>query len=139
VSGEVIGTLTFNTGVGQTFTEESLRLGERVPAQISGSFLSAALSESLEKEAARRNSLNRIDEIIGSNLDFSEVFDDFAVAFADAVGCDLVVITDVDFKADTLDQLSGLWSSRAGYGRCSLSRVDKLAGREYEESDHGRS
>jgi GAF domain-containing protein len=102
VSGEVIGTLTFNTGVGQTFTEESLRLGERVPAQISGSFLSAALSESLEKEAARRNSLNRIDEIIGSNLDFSEVFDDFAVAFADAVGCDLVVITDVDFKADTL-------------------------------------
>jgi PAS domain S-box-containing protein len=101
VSGSVIGALTLNSGEGQTFTEGSLRLGERIAAQISGSFLSAALSESLEKEAARSGNLNRIDEIIGSNLEFAEIFDEFAETFAGMIAGDLVVITDVDDPADT--------------------------------------
>jgi GAF domain-containing protein len=101
VNGSVIGALTLNSGVDQTFTDESLQLGERIAAQISGSFLSAALTESLEREAARSGNLNRIDEIIGSSLEFSELFDEFAVVLGESIGSDMVVITDVDFGTDS--------------------------------------
>jgi PAS domain S-box-containing protein len=106
VSGSVVGSLTLNSSGEQTFTDQSLQLGERVAAQISGSFLNSLLSESLEKEATRRESLNRISEVVGSNLDLAEIFTQFAEVLNNTVVSDLVVITDVDvFAGSKLDIL----------------------------------
>ncbi len=106
VKGVVVGTLTLNTSGDQTFNEESLRLGERIAAQISGSFLSASLSESLSKEATRRGVLNEVGQIIGSNINISDVFDRFADVLKTALSSDYVAITDIDIEAGTkLDYL----------------------------------
>ena len=101
VNGVVVGTLTLNTTTGQVFSEESQLLAERIAAQISGSFLSSSLSKSLELEAARRGSLNEIGEVIGSTLDISSVFPDFAKILKSVVPLDYVAITDVDVEAGT--------------------------------------
>jgi len=101
VSGVVGGTMILNTSGIQTFDDDSLSLGERIGAQNSGSFLSAALTESLDRESTRRGSLNKIGAIVGSNLEFSDIFEEFASIFADAIKCDLVVLTDVDVDANT--------------------------------------
>jgi signal transduction histidine kinase len=101
VNGIVVGTLTLNTSEGQTFDDSSLELGDRIAAQISGSFLSASLSESLVLEAARRGSLNEIGEIISSSLDFPSVFPRFYETLKEAIDLDIVVITDIDVEAGT--------------------------------------
>jgi len=101
VSGVVVGTLTLNSSGDQKFDDESLLMGERIAAQISGSFLSASLSESLEKETALRGTLNDIGEVIGSSLDFASVFPKFAEILRGAIEFDLLVLTDVDIESRT--------------------------------------
>ncbi|MDG0867174.1 GAF domain-containing protein [Candidatus Lucifugimonas marina] len=101
VNGVVVGTLTLNSCESQSFDDSSLELGDRIAAQISGSFLTASLSESLEIEAARRGSLNEIGEIISSSLDFQSVFPRFYESFRGAIDIDAVVITDIDIDAGT--------------------------------------
>ena len=101
VSGVVVGTLTLNTSGDQKFDDDSLQLGERIAAQISGSFLSASLSESLEKEASRRGTLNEIGEVIGSSLDIPSVFPRFVEILGKAITLDYVAITDVDIESGT--------------------------------------
>ncbi len=101
VNGVVVGTLTLNSSGDQRFDDESLQLGERIAAQISGSFLSSSLAESLEKEAARRGSLNEIGEIIGASLDFPSVFPRLFESLKSALNVDLIVVTDIDAEAGT--------------------------------------
>ena len=101
VSGVVVGTLTLNSSGDQKFDDESLLMGERIAAQISGSFLSASLSESLEKETALRGTLNDIGEVIGSSLDFASMFPKFAEILRGAIEFDLLVLTDVDIESRT--------------------------------------
>ena len=101
VNGVVVGTLTLNSSGDQRFDDESLRLGDRISAQISGSFLSASLAESLEKEAARRGSLSEISEILGSSLDIADVFDSFADLLKDSMSADYVALMDLDIAANT--------------------------------------
>jgi len=101
VSGVVVGTLTLNSSGDQKFDDESLLIGERIAAQISGSFLSASLSESLEREAARRGTLNEIGEVIGSSLEFTSVFPRFAKILHGAIDFDLLVLTDVNIEERT--------------------------------------
>lgn len=101
VSGDVVGTLTLNSGPDQVFDDESMLLGERIAAQISGSFLSASLSESLEREAARRGTLNEIGEVITSSLDLESVFPAFGAILQDSIDADFLTITDVDVETAT--------------------------------------
>ena len=113
VNGVVVGTLTLNTSGDQSFDDASLELGDRIAAQISGSFLTASLSESLELESARRGSLNEIGEIISSSLDFQSIFQKFYESLKSAIDIDAVVITDIDVEAGT--KIDFLQHGIAGY------------------------
>lgn len=96
-----VGALQFRSVRGDAYTQQHLRLAERVGNQIAGAVANALLHGSLQREARRREVLAEISRIISSSLDISDVYEPFAQQVRQLIPFDRISINIVDPGKDT--------------------------------------
>ncbi len=96
-----VGTLQFRSVRGDAYTQQHLRLAERVGTQIAGAVANALLHSALQREARQREVLAEISRIISSSLDISDVYEPFAQQVRQLIPFDRISINIVGPGKDT--------------------------------------
>ncbi len=96
-----VGTLQFRSARGDAYTQQHLRLAERVGNQIAGAIANAQLHGALQREARHRKALAEIGRLISSSLEINEVYEPFAQQVHKLIPFDRISINIVDPGKDT--------------------------------------
>jgi GAF domain-containing protein len=110
-----LGVLSLRSKRANAYTEQDLRLAERISAQISGAVANAQLRLELQRDADLRERLATIGRIVSSSPDIDEVYDSFIEQVNVLIPSDRIVVSvfDIEQRIVTNAYVSG--TEVAGY------------------------